>query len=403
MKKSWLLLIIPVVLGLWWALDSQDSVPEVHFAAVRKLTIESTVSTNGKVEPVDWAAARAETAGMVQRIAVQRGDRVKAGQVLVALDPTAAQSDLAAAHARAQEARTQVTTLVQGGKAATLASLNDSIRSAQAALDVAQRNYDALQRLEREQAATKLQVQDAKDALDRAKLQLAAYEDQRRTLVTGSDRAVAQAKLRDAEAAVALAQHRVALSEIKSPIDGTVYQFDLKIGAYEQPGDLVALVGKLDRVKVIVYVDEPDLGRVAENMPVKITWEAHPGQVWWGRVDRLPTQVVAQGTRTVGEVSTIVGNPNHDLLPGVTVNATIVSAVVRDAPAIPKGALRFIQGTSGVYKLDGKTVAWTPIKTGVSDVNNVQIVSGVSVGDRVAEPSGDVEIRDGMRVNAVKN
>ncbi len=401
MKRLWLLLIIPALLLLWWGLDSRESTPDVHFAKVQQLTIKSTVSTNGKVEPVEWAAARAETSGVVRTIQVQRGQRVEAGQTLLTLDTTQAQSELAAALAREQEARTEVATLSQGGKAATLASLNDSIRSARAAVDVAQRNYATLQRLEAQQAATKLQVQEAKDALDRARLQLSSFEDQRKTAVTASDRQVAAAKLTDAKAAMALAQHRVTLGDVKSPIAGTVYQFDLKVGAYMQPGDLVALVGRLDRVKVIVYVDEPDLGRVAQGMPVRITWDARPGLEWWGRVDRLPTEVVSQGTRTVGEVTTIVENPNRDLLPGVTVNATIVSAVVKDAIAIPKAALRAVGGVSGVYKLRGKSVVWTPVQMGVSDVNNVQIVSGLRLGDRVAEQSGNIEMKSGMHVNAI--
>jgi HlyD family secretion protein len=401
MKRSWLLLLIPLLLLLWWGLDSRESTAEIHFAAVRRLTIQSTVSTNGKVEPVEWAAARAETGGVVKSVEVQRGQRVETGQTLVRLDTTSAQSDLAAALAREQEARADVTTLGQGGKAATLANLNDSIRTAQTAVQVAQRNYEAFQRLQAQQAATKLQVQEAKDALDRAKLQLSSLQHQRTTQVTASDRVVAEAKLRDAQAALALAQHRVALADIKSPIAGTVYQFDLKVGAYMQPGNLIALIGKLDRVKVIVYVDEPDLGRVGVGMPVRITWDARPGQEWWGRVDRLPTEVVAQGTRTVGEVNTIVENPNHDLLPGVTVNATVVSAVVKNALAIPKAALRTVRGVSGVYLLSGKMVTWRPVKTGVSDVNNVQIVSGLRLGDRVAEQNGDIEIRNGTRVNPV--
>jgi HlyD family secretion protein len=401
MKRSWLLLLIPVLLLLWWGLDSRESTAEIHFAPVRRLTIQSTVSTNGKVEPVEWAAARAETGGVVKTVEVQRGQRVEAGQTLVRLDTTSAQSDLAAALAREQEARAEVTTLGQGGKAATVANLNDSIRTAQTAVQVAQRNYEAFQRLQAQQAATKLQLQEAKDALDRAKLQLSSLQHQRTTQVTASDRVVAEAKLRDAQAALALAQHRVALADIKSPIAGTVYQFDLKVGAYMQPGNLIALIGKLDRVKVIVYVDEPDLGRVGVGMPVRITWDARPGQEWWGRVDRLPTEVVAQGTRTVGEVNTIVENPNHDLLPGVTVNATVVSAVVKDALGIPKAALRTVRGVSGVYLLSGKMVAWRPVKTGVSDVNNVQIVSGLRLGDRVAEQNGDIEIRNGTRVNPV--
>lgn len=404
MKKYWLLLVLPLLLILWWGLDHRQSSVQVHFATARQARMESTVSTNGKVEPVQWAAARAETAGIVQSIMTERGTRVKAGQPLVTLDTTAAQADLATAQARLQEAQAEVATLGQGGKASQISSLTASVTSAGTAVSVAQRNYETMQRLAAQQAATRLQVQDAKDALERAKQQLAAFQDQRRTLVTTSDKTVAQARVRDAQAGVASAQRRVALGSISSPIAGTVYQFDLKVGAYLQPGDQVALVGNIDQVKVTVYVDEPDLGRVGEKMPVMITWDARPGQKWWGEVDKLPTQVVALGTRTVGEVTTVVNNPNHDLLPGVTVNATIISKVVNDALSIPKAALRNIRGTSGVYKLNGSSLAWTPIRTGISDVNNVQVLTGLQGGDKVAdrvvEPS-DAEIKDGLRVKAI--
>ena len=401
MRKYWIPLVLLAVVGLWWGLDHRGSAPVIHFSTARSLRIESSVSTNGKVEPVDWAAARAETAGVVRAINVQRGQNLRAGQPLIFLDTTAAQSDLAGALARQQEAQAETQTLSQGGKASQLASVNDAIRSAQEAVEIAQRNFEAMQRLATQQAATKLQVQDAKDGVDRAKLQLSSLEDQRRTLVTASDRSVASARLHDAQSEVQLAQHRVGLGDIRAPIAGTLYQFDLKLGAYLQPGDIVGLIGDLDQVKVTVYVDEPDLGRVDIGMPVTITWDARPGQKWFGRVDKLPTQVTALGTRTVGEVTTIVNNPNHDLIPGVTVNATISSKVVSDALAIPKAALRVIQGVNGVYKLEGNRLQWTPVKAGVSDINNVQIVQGLQQGDRVAdrvvEPS-DAEIQNGMRV-----
>ncbi len=223
--------------------------------------------------------------------------------------------------------------------------------------------------------------------------------------MTASDKTVAQARLHDAQAAVGLAEHKVSLGEVRAPIAGTVYQFDLKVGAYMQPGDLVALIGNLDQMKVTVYVDEPDLGRVSANLPVTITWDARPGQKWSGRVEKLPTEVIALGTRTVGEVTTIVDNPDRDLLPGVTVNATIVSKLVSDAVSIPKAALRTLRGINGVYRLAGNRLVWTPVKAGVSDVNTVQILSGLQPGDRVAdrvvEPS-DAEIQDGMQVRAAR-
>jgi RND family efflux transporter MFP subunit len=378
----------------------------VHFATVQRTTIESTVSTNGKVEPAEWAAARAQTAGVVQTIEVQRGQQVKAGQTLVTLDSTAAQSAVTDALARRQEAQAESAVLSQGGKAATLANLNDSIRAAKTAVEVAQRNYDAMQRMAAAQAATKLQVLEAQDTLERAKLQVVTLENQRKTLVTQSDRSVAAAKLQDAESALNLARHRVALAIIQAPVSGILYQFDLKIGAYLEPGALVGLVGNLDQVKVAVYVDEPDLGRVALGMPVNIGWDARPNLNWSGHVNKLPTEVVGLGTRTVGEVSTVVDNPNHDLLPGVSVNATIVSRVVKDALSIPKAALRTLRGVNGVYKRSGDTLAWTPVTAGVSDINNVQVLSGLHIGDQVAdraiEPS-DAELRDGLRVKPVVN
>ena len=401
MKKFWLLLIVPVLGVWWWVASGSAAIPEVHFTRVEKVRLESTISTNGKAEPGQWAEARAEIPGIVRTVSIHRGDQVVAGQTLISLDTAAAESDLAAALAREQEAKTESQILGQGGKAAVVANLTDAVAAAKAALTVAQRNYEAIQRLAAQQAATRLQLLEAKDAVDRAKLMLAAAQNQSSTIVTSSDKVVADARVRDAIAAVALARHRLALATVTAPMAGTVYQFDTKVGAYVQIGDSVALVGNLKQMKVKVYIDEPDLGRISEGLPVRITWDARPGQQWIGRVNQMPTQVVALGTRTVGEVATIVDNPESDLLPGVSVNALITSKVAADALSIPKAALRTVGGQTGAFKQAGKTVVWTPVTTGISDVNRVQILAGLQAGDlvldRVVEPS-DAEIKNGMRV-----
>ncbi len=385
----------------------------IHFATVEYGSLSSIVPTNGKVEPAEWSAARAEISGVVRTVSVQRGQNVQAGQTLVTLDTTAARADLAAALAKQQEAQAQMRTLGQGGRAALVADLDDRIRSAKTAVEVAQRIYDSDKRLLQQQAITKLQVQTDADALERAKLNLSAAQDQKRTAVTASDRNVAEAQLHDAQAAVAVAQHRFDLSVIKAPMAGTVYQLgdggtasDIKVGAYLTPGALVALVGKIDQVKVVVYVDEPDLGRVGLGMPVSITSDSRPGAKWWGKVDKLPTQIVPLQSRTIGEVSTIIENPRHDLLPGVSVDAHIISKVVKHALIVPKAALRRLGNTDGVYKLNGDVINWTVVHAGISDINNVQIFSGLKQGDRVADrivDPPDAEIRDGMRVKPVFN
>src|SRR5262249_27589137 len=145
-----------------------------------------------------------------------------------------------------------------------------------------------------------------------------------------------EARLQDAQAAARLAESRIAMSTIKAPVSGTVYQFDLKSGAYLNPGDAVASIGRLERVNVTVYVDEPDLGRVEKGMAVSITWDALPGRSWKGTVDKTPTQIVPLGSRQVGEVICLIENPNSDLLPGTNVNAEILSQTVQNALTIPK-------------------------------------------------------------------
>jgi len=407
MRKYWWLLILPaLLLLLWWAFSRGDSPPIVHFSTVAQTGISSTVPTNGKIEPAEWSAARAQAGGVVMTVNVQRGQDVQAGQPLVTLDSLATESNLAGALAREQQAQSQLQILDQGGKAATVADLTDRIAAAQAAVQVAQRIYDSDMRLLASQAITKLQVDGDADTLARAKQNLEALQNQKRTAVTSSDRAVAEAQLRDARAAVALARHRAGQVVITAPMAGTVYQFDLKRGAYLDPGAQVALVGDLDRVKVLVDVDEPDLGRVELGMPVRITSDSRPGRIWWGKIDKLATQVVPLGARTVGQVSAIIDNPGHALLPGVSIAATIISKVVKQALVIPKAALRRLGNQDGVYQLTGKTIRWQTVTTGIADINNVQILSGLAKGDavadRVIDPS-DAEIKNGMNVRPVVN
>jgi len=85
----------------------------------------------------------------------------------------------------------------------------------------------------------------------------------------------------------------------------------------------------------------------------------------------------------------------------VTVNATVISAVEKNVVAMPKQALNRLRGQEGVYKLSGDRLIWTPVKTGVSDINNVQILSGLRPSDRVALP-GDTELKSGMAVRVLE-
>lgn len=401
MKKLATLLLVPALLILWWAVRHKDSIPSVRATKVARRTIRSTIPTNGKVEPVEFTSARAAAAGRVEKVWVQRGRDVTAGTVLVTLESTEARSALKSAEARIQEIKADIATQESGGRAAELSEIESSLRAAHLQVDTAQRNLDSLKRLAAKNAATTLEVRLAQDTLDKANLQVAQLEARRRTLVSTADRAVSAAKLQDAEAAASLARHRVDETVIRAPISGTVYQVDLKPGAYLQPGDNVATLGKLDQVRVRVYVDEPELGRVARGEAVGITWEARPEMTWRGIVDQMPTQIVPLGTRQVGEVLCLINNPGRELLPGVNVNAEIISKVVKDGVSILKQALHYESRGKGVYKISVEgLVQWQLVTVGVSDINNVEILSGLRIDDVVLLPS-DVEVKEGAHVRPV--
>jgi len=323
--RIWLPLLLLGALGVaaWQLVEWRNQPPEVAFARAAKETITSSVPTNGKVEPVEWAIARAERSAPVAQILVERGQRVTRGQTLVELDASEATADLAAAEARITQARSELDVLAKGGRATELAGIASELERARLDLANAQREYDTLTRLEAKQAATRAEVAAAKEAVDKAQLQIRALDQRRTSLVVVSDRTAAEARLHDGEAAAQLAQARIRMSAVRAPLDGVVYQFELKRGAYLNAGDAVASVGRLDRVHVNVYVDEPDLGRVAKGMPVSITWDALPGRKWTGAVDKMPAQISALGARQVGEVVCVIGNPDLDLLPGTNVNAEI--------------------------------------------------------------------------------
>ncbi len=399
--RSWLtVLLIAVTAVAVWILSRKTRPPEVDFVKVTRETIVSSLSTNGKVEPIEWLPARAERAGAITRVFIARGQQVRKDEPLVELDTRVVTAELGKAQAAIKEAKTQEQVLDQGGRIAERQQVNADLARAKLDLDVAQKQQSALERLVAKQAATQVELDNVRQAVDQLQLRIRALEQHMAALVTGSDREIARAKLQEAESAASVARINLDLSVIRAPMDGTVYDFDLKTGVFLNPGDPVAKVGKLDRVRVTVYVDEPDMGKVHKGEAVIITWEALPGHRWKGEVDKLPTQVVPLGTRQVGEVGCVIENPDRDLLPNANINADIQAAVVSGALVLPKEAFRREGSETGVFRLQGDRVAWRKVNLGVSSYTKSQVLSGLQEGDAVALPS-EKAMKNGSKVEPV--
>jgi len=394
------MLLAVVVAAIGWAILRKNEPPRINFTRVKRQTLVSTLPTNGKVEPFEWQAVRAETAGLVSRAEVQEGQSVAKGSVLAAVTDPGLQADIEAAQAKVSEARANSSAMEAGGTPAEITDIENSLARTRLELQQQTTEYNALRRLAEKQAATAVEVQAAQNKMRQSELAIAGLEKRRTSLVAKTDVAAAQARLRDAEVALELAQQRVAQSVVRAPISGVVYGLAVRSGAYLNIGDLVANVGRMDRLRVRVYVDEPELGRVAEGQPVTITWQALPGRRWQGAVARKPTSIEALGSRQVGEVLCTIENPGRELIPGTNVDAEIRTAVVENALVIPRETLRHDANGDYVLVLQGDTVDRRPVKPGTSSVTLVQVSEGLSESDAVALPS-DIALKPGDRVTAV--
>jgi multidrug efflux pump subunit AcrA (membrane-fusion protein) len=316
------------------------------------------------------------------------------------LDTRVATAELSKAQAAIQEAQAQQQLVNQGGRMAERQQIDADLARARLDLKAAENNTQVLERLVTNQAATRQELNSARQTVDQLKLQIQALEEHKAALVTGTDKEIAKAKLQEAQSAAAVARNNLDLSGVRAPMDGTVYDFDLKPGSFLNPGDSIAKIGKLDRVRVTVYVDEPDLGKVRKGEVVNISWDALPGHQWKGEVDKLPTQIVPLGTRQVGEVGCIIENPDRDLLPNANINADIEASAAANVLVLPKEALRRQGSESGVLLLQGDRVAWRKVTLGVSSYTKTQVLSGLMEGDAVLLPT-DKPVKSGSKVQPV--
>ena len=402
MKKALLVLVIvAAAVAAVWAYRQQSDAPQVPFAKVTRQTISNTLSTNGKVEPIEYVDVRVDTSALLKRVLVRQGETVRQGQLLAELSQPGVAEELASAEARTAQARAELATLQAGGRGSEIAEIEGSASRLRAQRDAAQRNLESLERLVQANAATKFEADQARQTVRDLEAQIQSLGTRRTALVGKGDLAAAQARVQEAEASIRLAKVHSAQNASYAPMSGTVYDLPARAGAYLNAGDAICSIGKLEPVRVRVYVDEPELGRVAAEEPVRITWDALPGKEWTGTVARRPSEVLALGTRQVGEVLCTVENPGHDLVPGTNVNAFILTQVVQNALTIPKAAVRRESGV-GVYALDkgSNTVRWQIVKTGASDALRVEIVSGLGDNDLVAQPT-DQPLKSGQKVNPV--
>ena len=403
------LILAAVVAIVLVRLSGRQPVAKISAVTPVRENLVSSISSNGKVEPIAPFVVRAQLDTFVEKISVVEGQAIRKGQLLLELNVKDAAAQLAEARSKLLRADDDLRAARAGGRSDEAAKTEGQLAAAVALRDRLQRNHDSLDRLIAQQAATRDEL--AANDLDLAKANAqvkqltAAKQEFEHGVKLDANRTTLQVEQLSSE--VAALEEKVRDGRIVAPASGTLYSLPVKAGDYVKVGELLAEMADLHKVRVRAFIDEPELGGLEPGELVRITWDALPNRAWMGKTQVIPKQVVARNARSVGELLCEVNNDKLELLPNINVNVRINSRERINVLTVPRGAVEAQGGQRFVFVVlrnalgVGKaTLEKREIHVGIADATNYEVLGGLQEGEMVALP-GDVDLKDGMPVKIV--
>ena len=402
-KRLWLVLGAAVGLTvLLLLLNARRPAARVAVVPVTRENLSTSISSNGKVEPISPHSLRAEMDTFVTKVYATEGQSVKRGQLLLELDDAAASAALDQARAQLAAEQDDLRAAQAGGRADQSAKFAGDVAAADARRDALQQENAALTKLVAQQAATPAEL-----AENRAQLAAAVADAQQAEKALDEFRRQTQL---DVLQDTLLVQHlseevrdlteKVDSARAIAPADGTLYSLPVHEGDFVHAGDLLAEMADLHEVRVRAFIDEPELGNLEEGQTVEITWDALPDRVWTGRTEMVPKEVVPHGTRSVGETLCSVSNEKLDLIPNITVDVRILLRERPNVLVVPRGAVAVDGNRRYVFVVEGDHLYRREIQVGIASPVSYEVESGVEEGDLVALP-GEVTLKDKMKIQPV--
>jgi len=374
-------IVVPCVLasclGIGWAVfvDSQHQVgggtspdgEEVHAVKVTRLQTRDIVEALelvGSLEADRDVEIRSRVSGRIEELAVDVGDRISKGQLLIQVDDLQ-QKELV----RQAEAAIRVTVAEKS---------TQDLR-----VIAARREHDRQQNLATKGVGTAQQLEAAE-----SKLSIAEAESR-----------LAASKVAQAE--TELEQSRLELAErrIESPLDGQVASRTVQVGDLAKSDVGLLRIVDLSTVRTAVHVGESDYRQLREGQPAEVRVDTYPDP-FPGRVVRL-APVLDPETRTA-VVYIAVENPDGLLKPGMHARVRVVLDRHEQATAVPLASVVETPEGSTVFVLadDGGRVSQVSVRLGLADRTMVEVLSGVDPADRVVT-LGSHLVRDGQVVEVV--
>ena len=276
----------------------QSTAPIYNSAAVERASISVSVSSSGVVEPLATVEVKSKASGEVLELFVETGDYVEEGAILVHIDPRTVRNRLAQAEASLKAARS--------------------------------RRQISITQMERAERLIKQGTYTEAD-YEQAALELAN----------------AEAEVVSADVEVENARIAVDDTEIRAPVTGTVIMKPVEKGqVISSPtqdfagGTLLMSMADLSAVQIRALIDETDIGKVSAGMGARVTVAAYPNQPFRGEVVKIEPQAVVEQNVTMFAVIISISNPEGLLMPGMNAEVEISIASRQDVLAVPVMALR---------------------------------------------------------------
>lgn len=325
----------------------RPNVPEVTVEGVRMRDLDAIVSASGKIQPKRQVNVSATTMGRVTRLAVEEGQRVRAGQFLLEIDPRSldgalqhGEASVAAARSALQQARAGVD------------QARTAVEQARVTLELARQTSKRQQDLWSGGLTTR-------EALDRAQneveLREAELKARQQEVLTREQEVLTRAEhIKQEEASLATTKYNLSQVIIAAPMEGIITRRNIEegenvvVGTMNNAGTVLLTIADMSVIEAEVEVDETDVPEVTLGQEARVTIDAVPDRTFRGRVTEIgnspiqqtasqPPVMAAQATNF--KVVITLEEPVPDVRPGFTCTAEITTATRRGVLSVPIQAL----------------------------------------------------------------
>jgi HlyD family secretion protein len=393
---------------------SAKQAPAYQTAAADRGDIESSITATGNCNAVVTVQVGSQVSGNIIALFADFNTKVKKGQLVARIDPALFQASVDQAKANLEAARAAVVTAEAGlaksqsdlvAAQANIATQQANLVKAQSAANLAKIAMDRREILVKQGATSQEDADTAQAAYEQAVAavnaaqaavdasQASADSAKKQVDVAQNQRGEASAVVKQTSAVLQTAQLNLDHTQIVAPVDGTVVARNMDVGqtvaATFQAPTIFLIAQDLTKMQVDTNVDEADVGPIRVGQQANFTVDAYPGTVFPGKVAQIRQAPINVQNVITYDVVVEVANPDLKLFPGMTATVKILTGRAAGVIRIPVAALRFRPPAKtkavgqSIYVLDQGQPKAVPVTLGITDGNFIQVISGLSEGDRV--------------------